>query len=164
MIISSEAELISFGQKLGQEFLSQFQRDNTPIIVELVGDVGAGKTTLTRGIAKGLGIKEPVTSPSFTISKRYAFRLNPQTQVASQKSSAKNTQSVGELIHYDFYRLEDPGLMVEDFAESISSPSTVTIIEWGGSVKNLLPDGHLTYRIELNDDGTRTIKSNSDRT
>ena len=48
---------------------------HAPKVIELVGDVGAGKTTFVRGLAEGLGVKEPVTSPSFTISKSYAFLL-----------------------------------------------------------------------------------------
>ena len=144
MIISSEKELISFGQKIGRKLYQKLVQDAAPVAIELIGDVGAGKTTLTRGIADGLGVKEPVTSPSFTISKRYVFSLD--------------TPNSGELIHYDFYRLEDPGLMVEDFAESIASSNTVVVIEWGESVKNLLPAEHLSFQISLNDDGTRTIK------
>lgn len=144
MIISSEKELISFGQKVGRKLHQKLAQDAAPVAIELIGDVGAGKTTLTRGIADGLGVKEPVTSPSFTISKRYAFSVD--------------TPNSGELIHYDFYRLEDPGLMVEDFTESIASPNTVVVIEWGESVKNLLPAEHLSFQIFLNDDGTRTIK------
>ena len=66
MNIASEAEMLEFGQKFAQTLL-------LPAVIELVGDVGAGKTTFTRGLAKGLGVAEAVTSPSFTISKRYAF-------------------------------------------------------------------------------------------
>ena len=109
-----------------------------PAVIELIGDVGAGKTTFTRGLAAGLGVSEPVTSPSFTISKRYAF---------------KN----GSLIHYDFYRLPDPGLMADDLAESIAEPNSVVVVEWGGDVQNLLPANHHTINIALNDDGSRQI-------
>lgn len=136
MVIKSEQELIDYGAKIGGEL-------KPPAVIELIGDVGAGKTTFTRGLAKGLGVKSAVTSPSFTISKRYAFKD-------------------GELVHYDFYRLEDPGLMSEDLAESLSDDSTITVIEWSTSVKDLLPKNHLTFEIALNDDGTREIKTTSD--
>ena len=110
-----------------------------PNIIELIGDVGAGKTTFVRGFAKGLGIKEPITSPSFTISKTYAFNNN-QT-----------------LTHYDFYRLADPGIMSEDLEDSINNPNNITIVEWGESVSDILPKNHTIINIVYNDDGTREV-------
>lgn len=141
MNLFSEAELISFGQKIGENL-------SAPAVIELVGDVGAGKTTFTRGLAQGLGVKESVTSPSFTISKRYAY--------------AKNNKSYA-LVHYDFYRLPDPGLMAEDLAENIADPSTITVIEWGQSIANILPKNHLIFTITLNEDGSRTITETKGR-
>ncbi|MBR3052206.1 tRNA (adenosine(37)-N6)-threonylcarbamoyltransferase complex ATPase subunit type 1 TsaE [Candidatus Saccharibacteria bacterium] len=109
------------------------------IVIELIGDVGAGKTTFVRGFAKGLGVEEPVTSPSFTISKQYAL---PDGKC---------------LVHYDFYRLPDPGLMSEDLQESINNPNTITVIEWADSVSGFLPSNHAVIKISYNDDGSRTI-------
>lgn len=126
--------MLDFGEQLGKSL-------KPPKVIELIGDVGAGKTTITRGIAKGLNIEEPVTSPSFTIAKRYAF---PED---------------GILAHYDFYRLLDPGIMSEDLYESINDKHTITIIEWGNSVENLLPENHLKIEIKLREDGSREIIS-----
>jgi len=126
MIIKNESEMLKLGEKLGQRALKRL--GDTSVVFELKGDVGAGKTTLSRGIAQGLGVEEPVTSPSFTISKRYAF---PD----------------GTLTHYDFYRLGDPGIMLEDFTEALSIPNSVTIVEWGDSVRGFLPEKHLTIDI-----------------
>ena len=61
MNIKSEQEMLSFGKKFAKQI-------TPPVVIELIGDVGTGKTTFTRGLAQGLNIKEPVTSPSFTIS------------------------------------------------------------------------------------------------
>lgn len=105
----------------------------------LTGDVGAGKTTFTRALAEELGITEPVTSPSFTISKRYALPTG------------------GELIHYDFYRLDDPGLMAEDLAEAIHTPGSLTVIEWGQNVLDLVPENAHFLTFIINDDGSRTV-------
>jgi len=135
MIIKSEAEMLDFGQKFAKNL-------QTSQVIELVGDVGAGKTTLVRGLAQGLGIKEPVTSPSFTISKSYAFEQDGQEKF---------------LIHYDFYRLPDPGLMSEDLAESISNPNSVTIVEWADSVENLLPANRQKITIVYREDGSREV-------
>ena len=117
MKINSEQEMLDFGKT--------FANKNARVI-ELIGDVGSGKTTFVRGLAQGLGIKEPVTSPSFTISKSYALKNG------------------GFLVHYDFYRLNDPGIMVEDFQENLKDPKNIVVIEWGESIKNLLPKNHTT--------------------
>lgn len=112
---------------------------NVSHVIELIGDVGAGKTTFVRGFAKGLGIKEPITSPSFTISKSYACP-NGKT-----------------LTHYDFYRLADPGLMQDDLKESINNPNNITVVEWGESISNILPKNRTIINITYNDDGSREV-------
>ena len=123
----------------GKSFAAQL---SVPSIIELLGDVGTGKTTFTRGLAESLGIKEPVTSPSFTISKSYAFK----------KADKECT-----LVHYDFYRLKDPGLMAEDLEESLSNPNAIVIVEWANTVENFLPKNRTIIEILLNDDGTREV-------
>ena len=131
MKIASETEMMAFGE--------QFAKDlKPPKIIELVGDVGAGKTTFVRGLAEGLGIEAPISSPSFTISRAYA--------------GEKYT-----LTHYDFYRLEDPGLMAEDLAESISDPNNITVIEWGQSIADVLPLDHKVIEIKYIDENTREL-------
>lgn len=110
-----------------------------PQIIELIGDVGAGKTTFVRGLAEGLKVKEPITSPSFTISKSYALPTG------------------GHLIHYDFYRLQDPGLMLEDLSENLNDPSNIIVIEWGTSVADILPEKHTKITIDYISEG-RNIK------
>lgn len=149
MKISDEQAMLNYGKQLGADFLKHLKQGNTisasatsaspVIVVELLGDVGAGKTTLTRGIASGLGIKTPVTSPSFTISKQYSFLG-------------------GTLVHYDFYRLPDPGLMTEDLEESISTPGNIVVIEWADSVEGILPENRMKIQINYNDDGTRNLE------
>lgn len=130
MKINSEQEMFEFGKNFAK---------NTPRVIELVGDVGAGKTTFVRGLAEGLGIKEPVTSPSFTISKTYAC---PDGKT---------------LTHYDFYRLGDPGIMKEDLEESIKKENNITIVEWGESVSDILPKNHTIINIVYNDDDSREV-------
>lgn len=131
MLIHSEKEMLEYGEKFAAEL-------KAPTVIELIGDVGVGKTTFTRGLAKGLGVKQELSSPSFTISREY-------------RGEKYN------LVHYDFYRLEDPGLMVEDLAETITDPNTITIIEWGQSIKNILPAGHPVIEIKYIDEDTREL-------
>lgn len=108
-------------------------------VIELIGDIGAGKTTLTKGVAKGLDITEPVQSPTFTISRVY--------------------QSPGglTLAHYDFYRLGEAGIMAEEIREVTMQPQTVTVVEWAGAVEQVLPADRLTARILAIDEQSRRV-------
>ena len=137
LTIENEAAVIDFAENLMREILQS--KDALPCAIELVGDVGAGKTTFTKGLARGLEITEEITSPTFTISKVYE---NPRGQ---------------KLVHYDFYRLENPGIMVEDLFENLQDPHTVTVIEWADTVSEILPANHLRLEILINDDGSRTL-------
>lgn len=135
MKIHSEQEMLDFGK----EFAGKLANVAGPVVVELIGDVGAGKTTFARGLAKGLGTKEEITSPSFTISKSYALP-NGKT-----------------LVHYDFYRLKDPGLMMEDLEENLNNKNNIIVVEWGNSVTNILPKNHIIIEINYNEDNTREV-------
>lgn len=137
LTIKNEAAVIDFAENLMREILQS--EDALPCVIELVGDVGAGKTTFTKGLARGLEITEEITSPTFTISKVYE---NSRGQ---------------KLVHYDFYRLENPGIMVEDLFENLQDPRTVTVIEWADTVSEILPANHLRLEILINDDGSRTL-------
>ncbi len=136
MLIKSEEQMLKIGEEFGAKLLHD---EKLPFVIELLGDVGAGKTTFTRGLAKGLGVVDELSSPSFTISRSYS----------------------GDgciLIHYDFYRIADPGLMSEDLAESISTPSAVTVIEWGQSIQDILPASRAVIQISYIDENTRELK------
>ena len=98
-------------------------------VIELVGDIGAGKTTFTKGLATGMNIDDDIASPTFTISRVY-----------------ENEQGL-ILAHYDFYRLEDAGIMSAELAESVQDANTVTVIEWGDAIAGVLPAD--TLRIEI---------------
>lgn len=131
MKIKSEQDMIDAGAQI----LSRADR-----VIELVGDVGVGKTTFVRGLAKWLGVKEPVSSPSFTISKSYAC---PGGRT---------------LVHYDFYRLQEPGLMSEDLFENLKNENNIVVIEWSDSVKDILPKKHTIINIKYNDDNSRELE------
>lgn len=120
--IKGEGEMQAFGVRLGA-----FLRGGE--MIELIGDVGAGKTALTKGIAAGLGVDEDVQSPSFTISRVYE---TPQHLF---------------LAHYDFYRLHDPGIMVEELREALGDQYNITVVEWADIVKGVLPVDRLSIHI-----------------
>lgn len=107
-------------------------------VIELISDLGGGKTTLVRGIAAGAGSKDKVSSPTFTLSKVY---------------SAGSFQ----IIHYDFYRLQDPGLMEYELAEALSDKHAVLIVEWANIVQDVLPKERLIIRISAKGEFVRQL-------
>ena len=116
------------GRRLGERFRGGE-------VLELVGDVGAGKTTLTKGIGEGMRLDDDVQSPSFTISRVYDARDGLQ------------------LHHYDFYRLNDAGVMSFELAESIAEPGVVTVVEWADTVQDVIPKDHVRINIAYTPDG-----------
>lgn len=108
-------------------------------VLELVGDIGAGKTTLTKGIAQALGINEPVQSPTFTISRVY--------------DSPKGLH----LAHYDFYRLSEAGIMGDEIREAADDDSVV-VVEWAGAVDDDLPKDRLVVKITTISEEERLVE------
>ena len=108
-------------------------------VFELIGDVGAGKTTFVKGLAVGLEIEDDIQSPSYTISRLYDARNGLQ------------------LVHYDFYRLTEPGIMANEVAEMIQDKNSITIIEWADIVDGILPEHRYTIRFESPSENVRLI-------
>lgn len=153
--VTSEAEMLQLGRDFAEQILVS---PTQQAVFELIGDVGAGKTTFTRGLAEGLGVDEPVTSPSFTISKRYALPIPEKRCKNYNISDTKPETPAGQLIHYDFYRLDDPGLMRDELAEALAEPNSVIVVEWGSDVADLLPADKIRLEITLQEDGSRIVK------
>ncbi len=105
-------------------------------VILLDGDLGAGKTTFTQGIAKGLDIDANVTSPTFTIQKIYKGRLN--------------------LYHFDAYRLE--GISQDLGFEEYIGDDGVVVIEWSKFISELIPEEYLSISISLLDEDSREFK------
>ena len=132
MRIDNEARMKQLGEAIGQS-LSGGE------VLELVGDIGAGKTTLTKGIARALGINEPVQSPTFTISRVY--------------DSPKGLR----LVHYDFYRLSEAGIMGDEIREAMDDDSVV-VVEWAGAVDDDLPKDRLVVKITTISEEERLVE------
>lgn len=105
----------------------------------MVSDLGGGKTTFVRGMARGAGSQDKVASPTFTISKVYDC---PDFQIH----------------HFDFYRLPEPGVMADELAEAAGDPHIVTVIEWADVVQHVLPEKRLTIRFTQTPEGDREVK------
>lgn len=99
-------------------------------VICLEGDLGAGKTTLTQSIAKGLEIHDYVTSPTFTIIKEYNGRLN--------------------LYHMDAYRLDSEDEMYDLGYDEYINSDGVCIIEWASKIKGLIPKSAINITININ--------------
>lgn len=112
--ISSEKEAAEFGKRLGKTLESGD-------VLALVGELGTGKTTLTKAIAAGLDISETVTSPTFTIVKEYNSGRLP-------------------LFHFDVYRLENGREFIEIGGEEHFDAGGICVIEWADKIAEILPD------------------------
>ena len=128
--IFSSDQMNEFGLKLAQ-------RVPNGTVIALLGDLGAGKTTLVRGVARGLHINEVVQSPTFNIMKLYLKGDRP-------------------LIHIDAYRLADINTDI-GLDEYIGYETGLTMIEWPLYIKNLLPENTLWIEITSTGENSRKI-------
>jgi len=124
-------DTLKIGEKLGEQLKGGE-------VIELIGDVGSGKTVLTRGLAKGAGSADNVASPSFTISRVY------------------KTDNF-DIHHFDFYRLGDPGLMKQDIAEAAQDNNSVVVVEWSDIVEEVLPANRYIVKLEQAGEDERNI-------
>jgi len=107
-------------------------------IIFLHGELGTGKTTLTKGIAKGLNIETDITSPTFTLMNIYDI--------------PKNANGIKQLIHIDTYRMETAQDLIDIGVEDyLGAPDTVTIVEWPEKIESLLA-GKKIKRVVLEHD------------
>ncbi len=112
-------------------------------IVGLYGDLGSGKTTFTKSIAKFLGIKEDITSPTFVIEKIYNIE-HPNFK---------------RMIHIDAYRLEDPKeLLALEWEHIAKDPHNLILIEWPEKVREILPENHLKVFFKFISENEREIE------
>ncbi len=108
-------------------------------IVALIGELGSGKTCLTQGMAKGLGVAEnvPVVSPTFTLVNEYPARI--------------------PLVHLDVYRLSGPGDLEDMGYEEYFYGGGVVVIEWAEKVREILPEKTIVVRMAYVDENTREL-------
>jgi tRNA threonylcarbamoyladenosine biosynthesis protein TsaE len=132
MISKSVEETIKIGERLAKKL----KRGSC---VALIGDLGSGKTVLTKGIAKGLGVKNAryVNSPTFVIIKEYKGKL--------------------PLYHLDLYRLNHSSVIdAEDFEEHFYGDG-VSVVEWADKIRKLLPPKYIEVRLKVLGENRRRI-------
>ena len=128
----SSAETRKIGQKIGVLL-------GPGMVVALIGELGAGKTTFVKGIAKGLGVPkgQEVLSPSFVLIHEYQGRE--------------------KVYHLDWYRLKDIEGADRQFAEECFHSKGITLVEWAQRGKGILPDERIEIRLEHKGPGSRSI-------
>lgn len=121
--------------ELGRTMAQLLERND---VIYLDGDLGAGKTQFSKGVAEGLGIGEEVTSPTFPLMVEYRDGRLP-------------------LFHFDLYRLEDEGQLDDiDFFGALEAEG-VSLVEWGGKFPDALPDDYLEIDIKVLEDERRIL-------
>lgn len=121
---NSAHETVAFGESIGKKLIAGD-------VVLLCGDLGAGKTAFTGGIAKGLGIVEHIISPTFTIVNQYDAEI--------------------KLYHFDVYRIADSDEMLAMGFEDYFDGSAVVVIEWAELITEILPPEHIKIEIKMAD-------------
>lgn len=131
IVVETAHEAETFGERIGRKLKGGE-------VIELISDLGGGKTTLTRGIARGAGSSDVVGSPTFTLSKLY-------------------TTQKFDIHHFDFYRLNEAGLMEHELHDLLGDPGVVVVVEWGDVIQHILPAERLTIQIEHAGDNGRKL-------
>lgn len=134
LFVKDEPEMLQFGQRLSQ-VLSQFAEN---IVIYLNGDLGAGKTTLSRGIIQAMGHNGKVKSPTYTLVEEYSF---------AEKM----------VYHFDLYRLSDPEELEFMGIRDYFRPNTLCLLEWAEKGQGEIPDADLV--IDIAYDGTGRLLS-----
>jgi len=147
-ITNSPKKTENLGKNFAEKIIRRHLKLNSQkaIIISLEGDLGGGKTTFTKGFARGLGIKDNIKSPTFIIFRKF------QIPHFKQKSGPKT------FYHFDCYRIEDPKEILDlEFKKIIENPQNIVIFEWGDKIKKILPDDCFKIKFEFLDKNKRKI-------
>ena len=150
-------------QKIAEKFASSLKKGS---VIALYGDLGSGKTTFVQGLAKGLGIKKRIISPTFIIVRSYKIK-NRDVILASEASpESKNDPgqarmtdgSLSIFYHIDLYRLENKG-QIEGLGikELMSDSQNIIAIEWAEKIKQMLPKKRVDIYFEYLSENKRKI-------
>ena len=146
-IVSNEQDMQNLVLQVLSKLGNPITRFDGAVVLALNGDLGAGKTTFTKALAKVLGITEHITSPTFVIQKSY----NIPTCETSNVSHTK-------LVHIDAYRLQNAeDATVLDLENTADNPRNLVVIEWVENMKGAVPSGAIKIDFTYIDETTREI-------
>lgn len=120
-------------------------------IICLSGDLGSGKTTFAQGLLKGLGIKGPYTSPTFTIMKQY------RKKIRNSQSKTKSKFKILTVYHADAYRVTAQDILALGWKEIVSSKNNIIIVEWAERIKKIIPRGSLWINFKRTSEKKREL-------
>lgn len=150
IISTSSLQTKKIGQILAEELRGME-------IICLSGDLGAGKTTFTQGLLKGLGVKGPYTSPTFAIVKVYKVKSHKVHKVNLNKNSSMVNGQWLNVYHIDAYRINAKDLLELGFKDFAGKENSITIIEWPEKVKRLIPTNALWINFQWLSEKEREI-------
>ena len=138
----SSKQTQKLAENLAKESVKKYFQKKGSLIVGLEGELGAGKTTFVKGFAKGLGLKNKISSPTFVLMKSYNLKRI----------------TYNNLYHIDAYRLKDHKDLIKlGIKEILNDPKNLVLIEWSDRVKKILPKNYLKIHIDHIDEMTRKI-------
>jgi len=148
MILKYITNSSSQTKKIGEFFAKKIIKTNplrSAILIGLKGDLGGGKTTFLQGFAKGLGVKEKITSPTFVIMKKYRIE-NSKLKIAN-------------FFHLDCYRIQKPREILNiGFRKIISNKKNIIAVEWAERIKKLISPKNVWITFKLVNKKKREIK------
>ena len=147
IISHSSAQTQRLGMRLGE-----LVRGGELLLLE--GSLGTGKTTFTQGLARGIGITEVISSPTFTLLKEYPGQPGPtaqreQAQATLQHRQQERHRAGPALYHFDLYRLDDPEEILDLGFEDYFFGNGVCVVEWADKAELLWPAEHLRLRMKI---------------
>lgn len=129
VVCSTEADTRGLGRRLASLL-------GSGDVILLSGGLGVGKTVFAGGVGEGLGVEEPIVSPTFVLVRRY--------------------QGLVPVVHADLYRIGSTA-EIDDLELVPDSADGVLIVEWGDAAEQSFPDDHLLVRLDVEEDGSRSI-------
>ncbi len=146
-------------RELGEEFAKNLKRGT---VLALHGNLGSGKTTFVQGLAKGLGIKQKIISPTFIIAREYQILGHSSSEGSESRSLKRDSSRQARTInfyHIDLYRVKSEkdvqGLGLD---EIINDKENIVAIEWPEKIKKILPKDTISIHFEYQEDDKRSIK------
>lgn len=134
IITKSDKETKKLGRRLAKKIIKRKPLKKA-FVIGLEGDLGGGKTTFLQGFAKGLGIKQKITSPTFVIIKRFT-----------------------NFYHIDCYRIKKPKELLNlGFKKIISDPKNIVVIEWADRIRKIMPQNTTWIKFSFIDKNKREI-------